>query len=89
MADSENNDEEGHRQRDPLCGDQNRRYGRRNSNDKLDVIFEPFFTTKIRPKGTGLGLSIAKKIAEEHGGFIRVENRDGAESVFVLFLPIK
>ena len=58
-------------------------------NDKLDVIFEPFFTTKIRPKGTGLGLSIAKKIAEEHGGFIRVENRDGAESVFVLFLPIK
>jgi signal transduction histidine kinase len=58
-------------------------------NDKLDVIFEPFFTTKIRPKGTGLGLSIAKKIAEEHGGFIRVENRDGAGSVFVLFLPIK
>jgi signal transduction histidine kinase len=58
-------------------------------NDKLDVIFEPFFTTKIRPKGTGLGLSIAKKIAEEHGGFIRDENRDGAGSVFVLFLPIK
>ena len=58
-------------------------------DDKLNMIFEPFFTTKIRPKGTGLGLSIAKKIAEEHGGFINAENRDGAGSEFALFLPIK
>ena len=57
--------------------------------DKFNMIFEPFFTTKTRPKGTGLGLSIAQKIAEEHGGFIRAENRDGAGATFVLFLPIK
>lgn len=56
--------------------------------DKLDMIFEPFFTTKIRPKGTGLGLSIAKKIAEEHGGFIRAKNGDGAGSVFMIYLPV-
>jgi PAS domain S-box-containing protein len=58
-------------------------------NDKLNMIFEPFFTTKIRPKGTGLGLSIAKKIAEEHGGFIRAKSRDGTGSAFVLYLPTK
>jgi signal transduction histidine kinase len=56
--------------------------------NKLDMIFEPFFTTKLRPKGTGLGLSIAKKVAEEHGGFIRAANREGKGAVFVLYFPV-
>ncbi|HZP64828.1 MAG TPA: ATP-binding protein [Rudaea sp.] len=47
--------------------------------------FEPYTTSKAR--GTGLGLAVAKKIAEEHGGSIRAENRPGGGAAFVLRLP--
>jgi nitrogen fixation/metabolism regulation signal transduction histidine kinase len=47
--------------------------------------FEPYTTSKAR--GTGLGLAVAKKIAEEHGGTIRAENRPGGGAMFVLRLP--
>lgn len=47
--------------------------------------FEPYTSSKQR--GTGLGLAVAKKIAEEHGGSIRAENRAGGGSVFTLRLP--
>ena len=45
----------------------------------LTRAFEPYVTTKAR--GTGLGLAIVKKIIDEHGGEIRVANREtgGAE----------
>lgn len=41
----------------------------------LARAFEPYFTTKSR--GTGLGLAMVKKIVDEHGGEIRLTNRDG------------
>ena len=47
--------------------------------------FEPYTSSKQR--GTGLGLAVAKKIAEEHGGGIRAENRSGGGAVFMLRLP--
>ena len=47
--------------------------------------YEPYTTSKA--KGTGLGLAIAKKIAEEHGGSIRAENRPGGGAIFTLRLP--
>jgi nitrogen fixation/metabolism regulation signal transduction histidine kinase len=47
--------------------------------------FEPYTSSKQR--GTGLGLAVAKKIAEEHGGSIRAENRDSGGAMFVLRLP--
>lgn len=37
--------------------------------------------------GYGLGLAIAKRIAEEHGGTIKVESETGKGSTFILILP--
>ncbi|MCH9639807.1 MAG: HAMP domain-containing protein [Betaproteobacteria bacterium] len=47
-------------------------------------VFEPYVTTKS--KGTGLGLPIIKKIVEEHGGEIHIENiyPQGAQVAIVL-----
>ena len=48
-------------------------------------IFEPFFTAKSG--GTGLGLSIANKIAERHGGSLKLEQNSADQIQFVLLLP--
>jgi nitrogen fixation/metabolism regulation signal transduction histidine kinase len=55
-------------------------------SDFGDRWFEPYTTSKS--KGTGLGLAVVKKIAEEHGGSIRAENRPQGGAVFTLRLPI-
>ena len=49
--------------------------------------FEPYTTSKTR--GTGLGLAVAKKIAEEHGGSVRAENRSQGGAQFILRLPLE
>ncbi|MDR2882048.1 MAG: HAMP domain-containing protein [Azoarcus sp.] len=42
----------------------------------LARAFEPYFTTKA--KGTGLGLAMIKKIVTEHGGEVKIANREGS-----------
>ena len=56
--------------------------------EKQGMVFEPFFTTKLAPKGIGLGLSIAKKIMEDHGGFVRIESEMGKGSTIGLYFPL-
>ena len=51
------------------------------------AVFDPFFTTKQVGKGTGLGLSISHKIAEEHGGALKLCERQEAGACFRLELP--
>jgi len=44
--------------------------------EDIGKIFDPFFTTK--KGGTGLGLPICKKIIEDHGGAIDIQDSPGA-----------
>ena len=55
----------------------------------IDKIFEPFFTTKISKRGIGLGLPIAKKIMDEHGGFVAVNSTPGHGSAVTLSFPLR
>lgn len=52
--------------------------------DMRERVFQPFFSTK--EEGTGLGLSIARRIVEEHGGWLELES-GRAGTVFVITLP--
>lgn len=51
----------------------------------LDRVFEPYFSTKAQ--GTGLGLAIAKRIVNDHSGFIRVHSEPGRGTRFLIELP--
>jgi nitrogen fixation/metabolism regulation signal transduction histidine kinase len=48
--------------------------------------FEPFFSTKTG--GSGLGLALVKKIAEDHGGGVAIENPAGGGARVLLWLPV-
>lgn len=50
-----------------------------------DSIFEPFFSTK--EEGSGLGLSIARRIIEDHGGWLSVTSAEGSGATFTIALP--
>jgi len=54
--------------------------------ENLGMIFEPYFTTK--EGGMGIGLAIARRIVEDHGGRLDVENRHEGGALFRFCLPL-
>ncbi len=53
----------------------------------LARAFEPYVTSKAR--GTGLGLAMVKKIVDEHGGRIDIQNHTDRSGASVLILLLK
>jgi signal transduction histidine kinase len=49
------------------------------------TLFDPFVTAE-KPNGTGLGLTLARRIAEEHGGSVCLEESNREKTVFTLSL---
>jgi len=53
----------------------------------MSRVFEPYVTTKAR--GTGLGMAMVKKIVDEHGGRIDLQNRLDTSGAKVSILLLK
>jgi signal transduction histidine kinase len=53
----------------------------------MDKIFEPFFTTKSQR--TGLGLAISRRLIEQNGGYISVDNNPNGGAIFKVSLPLR
>ena len=53
--------------------------------DLEERVFDLFFSTKEH--GTGLGLAIARRICQEHGGELVLENHPGRGASFIARLP--
>lgn len=55
-------------------------------DDVREHLFQPYFTT--RSSGTGLGLAIVRRVVEDMGGSVSLENRrEGTGAVAKLHLP--
>jgi signal transduction histidine kinase len=56
-----------------------------------DSIFQKFVrgagTTNAGIRGVGIGLALVRRIAEAHGGSVRVDSEPGLGSTFTLILP--
>ncbi|MDZ4821122.1 MAG: ATP-binding protein, partial [Planctomycetota bacterium] len=51
-----------------------------------DKVFEPYYSTK--KDGTGLGLAIVNQIVSDHGGYIRLADREPTGTTVVIDLPL-
>jgi signal transduction histidine kinase len=54
-------------------------------SDVRRTLFDPFVTAG-KPNGTGLGLTLARRVAEEHGGSVWLEESNPERTVFTLSL---
>ena len=57
-------------------------------DDVHHKVFENFFSTK-GTEGTGLGLLVVQKVAEEHGGTVSFDSREGQGTTFRVVLPAR
>jgi len=51
----------------------------------IERAFDPYVTSK--PKGTGLGLAIVRRVVEEHGGQVELENAPQGGARICITLP--
>ncbi|MDZ8239350.1 MAG: hybrid histidine kinase/response regulator HrmK [Nostoc sp. ChiQUE01a] len=62
------------------------------SQDDQALLFHPYFqiaNAVAGVEGTGLGLAVTRKLAEIHGGLVKVESELNRGSRFTLVLPLK
>jgi signal transduction histidine kinase len=52
--------------------------------ENLSRVLELLFTTEAR----GIGLALSKRIAEAHGGSIKVESQVGQGTTFTVSMPV-
>jgi two-component system C4-dicarboxylate transport sensor histidine kinase DctB len=52
-----------------------------------DRVFDPFFTNRPQADGTGLGLFLSRRMTEEAGGTLEVQDRSGGGALFILTVP--
>jgi nitrogen fixation/metabolism regulation signal transduction histidine kinase len=57
------------------------------SSKIISRAFEPYVTSKSR--GTGLGLALVKKIIDEHGGRVEIQNRSDESGAKVTILLLR
>ena len=61
--------------------------------EEQQKIFEKFYrgsnVTGLGIRGSGMGLSITKRVADMHGGEVRLESSPGKGSTFTLRIPIR
>ncbi|NJK53042.1 MAG: response regulator [Leptolyngbyaceae cyanobacterium SU_3_3] len=60
------------------------------SEAQQPLLFRPYtqLTNAVRGEGTGLGLALTQKLAELHGGWIKVQSQVGQGSRFTIGLPL-
>ena len=59
--------------------------GKGMSKDSMGQAIDPFFTTKMI--GTGMGLTLVKRIVEDHGGDLILENGNNGGMQATIVLP--
>jgi signal transduction histidine kinase/ActR/RegA family two-component response regulator len=60
------------------------------SEEQQQLLFRPYtqLTNAIQGEGTGLGLALTQKLAELHGGKVKVQSQLGQGSQFTIALPL-
>lgn len=61
--------------------------GKSISPELQSSLFDPYFTEKPSEKGAGLGLAVCQNIVVQSGGKIRVSNKTGNGTSFLIYLP--